>query len=615
MDATADAVPLIPREVLIGNPERVSPAISPDGKRLAYLAPDEGVLNVWVGQVGSGDFAPFTKDRERGIQQFFFAPDNRHVLYLQDSGGDENWRLASVDLDTGSKADLTPFPDVQVQILSVDVRHEDEIIIGINKDNPQLHDPYRLQLSTGELTKICDNPGFVGWVIDYEHKVRGGVAMTPDGGAVIVVRASEDAEWAPLLQVASDDALSTDPIGFSRDGRSLLLISPENANTARLLRLDLETKETTVLAEDPEADVVAGLVNRETRELDAVGYMKDRLEWQVLDAGVQKDFDALRGLSPGDFGVQGRDRADTVWLVAYTVDDGAVRYYAWDRPTQTGSFLFEHRSDLGQYRMAKMEPFEFTASDGLTVHGYVTFPLDVPHVNLPTVLNVHGGPWHRDTWGFNPEAQWLANRGYACIQINFRGSLGYGKAFTNAGDREWGGKMHQDILDGLDYAIAQGWTDPERVAIYGGSYGGYETLVGATSNPERFRCAVALCGPSNLISFIEGVPEYWKPMLDMLHKRVGNPETEREFLLERSPLTHVDNVSIPMLIAQGANDPRVRQQESEQFVDAMKAKGIDHEYICFADEGHGFVRPENRLEFYRVAERFLATHLGGRAEP
>jgi dipeptidyl aminopeptidase/acylaminoacyl peptidase len=345
-----------------------------------------------------------------------------------------------------------------------------------------------------------------------------------------------------------------------------------------------------------------------------VAFLRERLEWEAIDPDVTDDLKHLLAIDAGEFNLVGRDAADKVWLAAYDHDNGPITYYAFNRETKEATFLFNHRPELEDYTLAEMKPFSFTARDGLTVHGYVTFPAGVEAKNLPTVINVHGGPWARDSWGFNPEAQWFANRGYLCVQVNYRGSTGYGKDFTNAGNKEWGGKMHDDLLDAVDYMVAEGFADRERIAIYGGSYGGYAALVGATFTPDVFRCAVDIVGVANIKTWIEGVPAYWKPMLDMLHVRVGDPETEEDFLWSRSPLSKVDQIKIPMLIAQGANDPRVPQAESEQIVEAMKAKGIAHEYMVFEDEGHGFAKPENRLKFYAAAEKFLAEHLGGQAE-
>jgi len=607
-------VPLIPRDVLFGNPERVSPSISPDGRRLAYLAPVDGVLNVWVGSVGGDDFKPVTDDRDRGIRAFFWAHDDRHLLYVQDRGGDENWHLYAVDLVLGGARDLTPFENVQAQVVAADKRFPGELLIGINKDNEQLHDVYRADLASGELEKVAENPGFVGWLADAELRVRCGVAPTPDGGLAIMLRDGEQAEWAPALVVGQEDALGTSPVAFSADGRELLLVTSKDANAARLVCFDPATGSTRVLFEDPRYDVQDLTVNPDTREPELVTVLRERAQVEALDPRLAGDLERIRAIHPGDPAFLGRDHADRIWLLGFTPDDGPVAYYAYDRPSGEATFLFVHRPELERYQLAKMEPFSFTARDGLTVHGYATFPPGAGRSGLPAVLVVHGGPWARDVWGFDPETQWLANRGYLCVQVNFRGSTGYGKEFLNAGDKQWGAAMHDDLVDAVGFAVGRGWADPARFAIYGGSYGGYSALVGATFTPEVFRCAVDVVGPSNLITLIESVPPYWKPMLSLFKTRVGDPDTEADLLWSRSPLSKVDRVRIPMLIAQGANDPRVKQAESEQIVAAMRDKGIPHEYLLFPDEGHGFAKPENRLRFYAAAERFLAEHLGGRHE-
>ncbi len=606
--------PLIPREVLFGNPERVQPKISPDGRRLAWIAPVDGVLNVWVGDLAGGGGKPVTDDRERGIRTYFWAHDGRHLLYVQDKGGDENWRLYGVDLDSGSVRDLTPFDDVQAQVVEVSKHHPDQMLVGLNRDNPELHDVYRLDLTSGELAKVVENPGFLDWVADMDLRVRCGSAPTPEGGMNVMVRDGESDEWRLLLEVSQEDALTTGVVGFTADGDGLYLITSQGANAGRLVRMALADGSQEVIAEDATHDVSDVIVHPDTREVQAVAFLRDRIHWQVLDQGLRADFEAMRALHPGDMGFAGRDHADATWLAAFTADDGPVSYYSFDRATKEATFLFEHQPALSDYVLSSMEPFSYTARDGLTVHGYLTFPHGLERRGLATVLNVHGGPWGRDAWGFDPEAQWLANRGYLCVQVNFRGSTGYGKDFVNAGDREWGAKMHDDLLDAVAWVVDQGYADPERVAVYGGSYGGYAALVGATFTPEVFACAVDLVGPSNLKTLIESIPPYWAPLIATFHTRVGNPDTEEDFLWSRSPLSKADNVSIPLLIAQGANDPRVKQAESEQIVAALRGKGIDHEYLLFEDEGHGFAKPENRLRFYAHAERFLAEHLGGRCE-
>jgi dipeptidyl aminopeptidase/acylaminoacyl peptidase len=615
---------LIPREVLFGNPERVSPQISPDGTRLAWIAPQDGVLNVWVAPVSAGgaegsgvdwDAAQVvTDDTDRGIRAFAWARDARHLLYIQDTGGDENWRLYDIDLQTGAKRDLTPYDGIQARIIATRKSHRDEILVGMNRDNPQLHDVYRLDLNTGELTKLIDNPGFAGWLADEDMVVRGAIAPLPDGGYDVLVRDDADSDWRTLLSIPADDASASDVLAFTGDGKSLLAVSSVGVNTGRLVRVDLASGDTEVLFEDPDVDVEGAVLHPDTREPQIVEVVKDRAEYHVLDPSVAADCEAIRALHTGDPGLTGRDEADQTWLVAFNDDAGPIRYYAYDRASRAGRFLFESRPQLSRYELARMEPFSYTSRDGLTVHGYITFPPGGERTGLPAVLNVHGGPQVRDAWGWDPEAQWLANRGYLHVQVNYRGSTGYGKAFVNAGDREWGAKMQDDLTDAVRYVVGQGWADPDRVAIYGGSYGGYAALAGAAFTPDVFRCAVDIVGPSNLQTLLESIPPYWAPMKAQLYKRVGNPETDQEFLWSRSPLSRARDIRIPLLIAQGANDPRVKQAESEQIVAALAEAGIDYEYMLFPDEGHGFAKPENRLKFYAAAERFLAKHLGGRFE-
>jgi dipeptidyl aminopeptidase/acylaminoacyl peptidase len=615
---------LIPREVLFGNPERISPRLSPDGTRLAWIAPRDGVLNVWMAPVGSAgvdwDAATvITDDNDRGIRTFSWAEDGRHLLYGQDAGGDENWRLYDVDVTTMARRDLTPYEDIQARIIAAKKSHPGEVLVGMNRDNPQLHDVYRLSLESGELVKEIENPGYAGWLADEDMAVRATLSPLPDGGFDLLVRDSGTGGsdgWRTLLRISADDAPSSDALSFSGDGSSLLFISADGSDTGRLVRIDVASGAVELLLEDPEADVAGAMLHPDTREPQIVAVLKDRTEYHVLDPAVDADFKAIRELHSGDPQIVDRDQADATWLVAFTDDAGPVRYFSYDRGSRTGSFLFESRPDLARYELAPMEPFSYTARDGLVIHGYVTFPplpAGMPRSGLPAVLNVHGGPQARDSWGFDPEAQWLANRGYLCVQVNYRGSTGYGKSFVAAGDREWGAKMHDDLLDAVAFVASAGWADPARVAIYGGSYGGYAALVGAAFTPDVFRCAVDIVGPSNLKTLLETIPPYWAPLRAQLYKRVGNPDTDADFLWSRSPLSRAGDIRIPLLIAQGANDPRVKQAESEQIVAALEAAGIDHEYMLFPDEGHGFAKPANRLKFYAAAERFLAKHLGGRA--
>jgi dipeptidyl aminopeptidase/acylaminoacyl peptidase len=611
----APDVPLVPREILFGNPERTGPTISPDGRRLAWLAPDEGVLNVWVGGTDLSDARCVTRDRDRGIRTVSWAHDDRHLLYIQDEGGDENWRLHAVDVESGEDRDLTPFPGVQARVVAAEKRFPDQVLVGLNRDNPELHDVYRLHLPTGELEKVLDNPGFIGFVVDADLQVRAGVAPTADGGMTVMVRAHVDADWRALLEAPHEDALGTAPIAFSEDGRHLLVISPLDANASRLVRYDVGSGGVEVLAEDERYDVADVRLHPDTREVQWVSFLRERLVHEPVADEVTTDLATLAQAERGDAWVLGEDHANATWVVAFERDDGPTSFHLYDRASRELTWLFESQPALAEHELARMQPITVTARDGLELHGYLTTPPGTERRSLPTVLVVHGGPWARDVWGFDPEVQWLANRGYLVLQVNFRGSTGYGKTFLNAGDRAWGAEMHDDLLDTVAWAVDAGYTDPDLVAIYGGSYGGYAALVGATFTPEVFACAVDLVGPSNLKTLIESVPAYWAPMIAQFHNRVGNPETEADFLWERSPLSRAGDVSIPLLIAQGANDPRVKQAESEQFVEALTERGIDHEYLLFADEGHGFAKPENRMTFYAATEAFLARHLGGRMEP
>ena len=608
-----DQPALIPREVLFGNPKRASPRLSPDGRRMGYLAPDEGVLNVWVRTVGGDDGRVITYDRKRGIQIFFWAQDNRHVLYLQDSDGDENWHLYAVDLETGAIRDLSPFEGARVEDVITDPNFPDEILAAMNQRDKQVFDLHRIHLQSGEITPEAENPGnYVGWLTDHEFRVRGATAAMPDGGFQLLVSQDPGAEFEPCLTWGPED--NGGALGFTPDGKHLYIEDSLDSDTTQLYTIDLNAQGKQVLCRNEQVDLGAVMTHPTKHHAQAVGHSLHRLEWTLLDDSIAEDFKAIEKVHPGEFSIVSRDRDDSTWLVAYTSDREPVRYYAYDRETRSATYLFSNRPDLEDYTLAPMKPVTITSRDGLDLHSYLTVPADAEPKGLPMVLNVHGGPWARDEWGYDPEAQWLANRGYAVLQVNFRGSTGFGKAFLNAGNREWGAKMHDDLLDAVDWAVAEGVADPKRICIYGGSYGGYAALVGAAFTPGVFSCAVDIVGPSSILTLIESVPPYWQPLLNVFRVRVGDIETQKEFLESRSPLFKADQINIPMLIAQGANDPRVKQAEAEQIVDALRAKGKEVDYLLYAEEGHGFARPENRMAFYAAAEQFLGRHLGGRCE-
>lgn len=611
----AELPPLIPREVFFGNPDKANPQISPDGKRLAYLAADEGVLNVWVRTIGQKDDRAVTRDRKRGIRMYFWVPNNEQIVYIQDKDGDENWRLYAVDIATNNERNLTPFDNVQARIESVDQKFPNEILVALNKRDPQFHDVYRINPRTGEMVEVAQNDQqFIGWVADHDFKVRGGARMMPDGGISFWGREKDSGSFRQMVTWGPEDALTSGPVSITPGGHGLYMISSTGSNTGELRELDLSTGKEKTLVKDDEADVADLMIHPDTHAIQAVGFNKARQTWHILDESIKDDFAAIASIRDGDFQVVNRDRADKTWLVVFDVDDGPVHYYVYDRATRKAELLFVNRSALEGLPLAKMKPIRFKARDGILVQGYLTLPPGVEPKNLPTVLNVHGGPWARDSWGYDGEVQWLANRGYAVLQINYRGSTGYGKSFLNAANREWGGKMHDDLIDGVNWVIEQGIADPKRIGIFGGSYGGYATLVGLTFTPEVFACGVDIVGPSNLITFQETIPPYWKPLEPILWQRVGHPVKDAEFLKSRSPLFHVDKITRPLLIAQGANDPRVKKSESLQMVEALKKAGKVVEYVEYPDEGHGFARPENRLDFYGRAEHFLSEHLGGRSQ-
>ncbi len=616
--------PLIPREVLFGNPDKVSVQLSPDGARISYLAPLEGVLNVWVGPADDPAAArPVTNDLGRGIRAYFWAYTSNHILYIQDKEGDENWRIYSVDLTSDEIKDLTPLEGVQARIYKVSPNFPDEIVVGLNDRTPQLHDLYHLNIETGERRIILENQEFIGFVMDDDYNIRAAMRLTPDGGSEYLTP-TKDGGWESYAKVPMEDLLTTGPVTFDKTGETLYIIDSRGRNTSGLFALDLETGEQILIAEDPRTDVSDLMVHPTEKTVQAVAFTYERKRWQVVDEAITEDLAYLRTVADGDVEVTDRTLDDKFWIVAYLLDDGPVHYFYYDREAQQAQFLFTHRSDLEDLALTKMHPVVIESGDGLNLVSYYSLPIESdsdgdarPDEPLPLVLLVHGGPWFRDNWGYNSLHQMLANRGYAVLSVNFRASTGFGKAFINAGNLEWGGKMHDDLIDAVEWAIQERIADPERVAIMGGSYGGYATLWGMTATPERFACGVDLVGISNLVTWMDTIPPYWTPQIELFATRIGDHRTEegRAFLTERSPLTYVDQIEKPLLIGQGVNDPRVPQAESDQIVQAMQAKGLPVTYVLYPDEGHGFARPENNLSFFAVTDAFLAECLSGRYEP
>ncbi len=607
--------PVIPRTVLFGNPERTRPTISPDGKHLAWLAPDDkNVLQVWVVEVGKTDPKQVTADKRRGIRQYLWAEDDRTLLYLQDADGDENNHVFGVDLQTGNVRDYTPFQGVRAVPVQVSPKAKDRVLVALNLRDRGLFDVYAVDLRNGAVVLDTENPGDVtDWQATDELAVRGAVASTADGGTQIRVREGEKSPWRVLVTAPFGEQISC--LDFTADGKAIYLRSTLGANAARVVEKSLASGAEVVIAENPEVDADEVLVHPDRHVVEAVDFPAGRRAWLVVDPSVKADFDGIRKLSAGDFTVASRDRADRTWLVSFVEDRGPVRYYAWDRAARKGTFLFLQQPKLEGLALAEMRPVVIPARDGLRLNGYLTLPVGTPAKNLPLVLFVHGGPWSRDRWGYSATGQWLANRGYGVLQVNFRGSTGYGKKFENAGNREWGRKMHDDLVDAVRWAVKEGYADPSRVAVMGGSYGGYSALAGVAFTPELFRCSVDIVGPSNLFTLLASIPPYWAPMLAEMHLRMGDPKTDEKLLHDASPLFSAGRIQAPLLIGQGANDPRVKQAESEQIVAAIEKNGGGVTYVVYPDEGHGFARPENRIDFNARAEAFLAECLGGRLEP
>jgi dipeptidyl aminopeptidase/acylaminoacyl peptidase len=615
---------LLPRQLIFGNPDRTAPLVSPDGKKLAWLAPKAGVLNVFVAPVGDLDNAKaVTDEKNRPIPSFNWAYDNKHVLYSIDKNGDENVHVFSVDVDTSVLQDLTPFEKTQGRIEELSERYPTAILVGTNDRDQRYHDLYRVDIVSGQRTLLQKNDGFAGYVTDEAFKVRYGLKPKSDGGFDLM-QADGKGAFKPFQTIPADDTLTTEPIGFDESGRTLYVRDSRDRDTSALVALDTRTNQPKLVAEDPRADVSGFVASPIDGRIQAAAFVYERRSWKVLDPAIEADFAYLKTVVDGDLEVISRSKDDGIWTVGYVVSDGPVRFYLYDRAKKAATFLFSNRPALDGKTLAKMNPVVIRSRDDKALVSYLSLPpaadpkmTGKPSQPLPMVLLVHGGPWARDAWGFNSIHQWLASRGYAVLSVNYRGSTGFGKAFVNAGDKEWAGKMHDDLLDAVEWAKANGIADRERVAIMGGSYGGYATLVGLTFSPREFTCGVDIVGPSNLNTLLASIPPYWAPMLEIFSRRVGDPRTPegKKLLDERSPLARASAIERPLLIGQGANDPRVKQAESDQIVSAMKAKHLPVSYVLFPDEGHGFARPENRLAFYAVAEIFLAQHLDGVYQP
>ncbi|MGD0953487.1 MAG: S9 family peptidase [Methanotrichaceae archaeon] len=614
---------LIPRDILFGNPDRTMVRISSDGSNISYLAPVKGVLNVWIAPAGHLEKArPVTNDTYRGIHDYGWAYTNKDLLYLQDKNGNENYSIFSVNLSSGLVKNLTPFEGVQASIKALSPKFPREAVISLNKRDPEYSDLYKLNITTGNLTLLMENKEFMDFDVDDNLTVRLAHKMTLDGGEEIYKLTKNG--WKLFQQIGKDDFLTTGSLGSNKNNKEVYFMDSRGRDTAALFVMNLTTGNETLIAEDPKADFSDSMTHLTEKNVQAVAFTYERKQWKVIDQSIAGDLDYLRKVADGDVEVLDRTLDDKTWIVAYIMDDGPVRYYSYDRDKKEAKFLLTNMEKLEGQPLAKMIPVVIKSRDNMSLVSYYTLPLGSdksgdgkPEKPVPMVLYVHGGPWDRDEWGFDPVHQWLANRGYAVLSVNYRESTGFGKNFTNAGNLEWGRKMQDDLIDAVNWSLKQGIADPQKIAIMGGSYGGYATLAGLTFTPRLFSCGVDICGPSNLTSLLESVPAYWLPQMELWTSRVGDYRTKegRELLKERSPIKYADKIQRPLLIGQGANDPRVRQNESDQIVNVMHVKNLSVTYVIYSDEGHGFARPENKISFFAVAEAFLAKHLGGRYEP
>lgn len=615
---------LIPRAEIFGNPDKTGAQISPDGAWIAYIAPKDGVLNVWVAPIGDLAAAkPVTNSTDRPIRQMFWANNSSVILYLNDKGGDENFLLYSADPATGENKLITDFANTRVIPFGGSETRPDEMVIGLNNRDPKWFDPYLLNTRTGEITKIADNVwDYDSFIIDDALNLRFATKASPDGSSE-VFKLDEKLEAKPFTTIPFEDAQTTSPAGMTTDGKTLYMTETRGRDKASISATNLESGETITIAQSDKADVQGVIADPLTGSILAFSTHYLKTEWTALDPALQADFDFLTSSLTGQWTFSGQTRDNTKWIIVNDPITASVNYQLYDRAAKKLTKLFDVRPALADDTLAPMYGVEIKARDGLTLPSFLTLPAGAdangdgkPDSPVPMVLNVHGGPWAQDTYGYDGEAQWLANRGYAVLQVNYRGSTGYGKNFINAADREWGGKMHEDLLDAVTWAIDEGVTTADKVAIYGGSYGGYATMVGVTMTPTVFACGINIVGVTNLNTFMNTIPAYWDSFRAQLYRRVGDPTTEegKAFLASRSPITHIADIQRPLLVAQGANDPRVNKDESDQIVNGMKEKGLAVTYLLYPDEGHGFAKPANRISSYAVYEGFLAQCLGGRAQ-
>ncbi|KGR85043.1 alpha/beta hydrolase family protein [Lysinibacillus odysseyi] len=601
-------VPEISVEDFMKNPGDVGYQLSPDGNYISYASAWENRLNVFVKAMGN-ESAPtrVTSTKDRDIAGFFWKDDS--ILYLKDNGGDENYHIYSSSFNGAEEKDLTPYEGVAVLPLDNLKNVKDEILVTMNKEDATVFDVYKLNIKTGETHLVAKNPGSIqSWISDSNGEIR--MAVESDGyEGNVLYRETEKDEFKPFITIEAGDTVS--PIAFSQDNQFIYALSDKGRDKIQLVKYDLDGKEEVILS-NPNVDISNALYSSSKDKLLYSAYITDKVHYEFFDDEFEAVFNKMKdklGVDESELGINDYNKEMTKFIVSVGSDTVFGKYYYYDSETDTVTQLAELSPWLDEANMAQMHSISYKSRDGLTIHGYLTLPKNKKAENLPMVVIPHGGPWARDVWGFNPEVQLLANRGYAVLQMNFRSSTGYGKEFVDAGNKQWGLKIQDDITDGVQWAIDQGIANPEKIGIYGASFGGYATLAGITFTPDLYAAAVDYVGVSNIFTLLDTVPPYWETMLNMFHVRVGHPEKDKELLKSVSPVFHADKIKTPLFVAQGANDPRVNKQESDQIVEALKKRGVDVEYMVKENEGHGFMNEENKIEFYNAMTEFLDKHL------
>lgn len=607
-----ETAPKIALEDFFKNPEKTSYQISPDGSYYSYLAPYESRKNIYVENIESGETKRVTSQTDRDIAGYFWA-NNEQLVFMRDDGGNENWYLMATDVNTGEEKPLTKMEGVRSQIIDDLEDIPEEMIIGLNQRNPQVFDPYRLNLTTGEMTMIAENPGNItGWMTDHNGQLR--VANATDGVSTsLLYRDSEDDDFRVVLTTNFKESVS--PRFFTFDNKNVYANSNIGRDKEAAIIFDIANgKELEELYENENNDVNGISYSRKRKVITAARYTAEKQQRHFFDEEAKKTFERLQNELEGyEVAITSSTREEDKYIIRTYSDRSLGAYYLYDKTSDELRHIADVSPWINEENMATMKPIKYQSRDGLTIHGYLTLPKGMEDAkNLPVVVNVHGGPWARDNWGFNPEVQFLANRGYAVIQMNFRGSTTYGRKFWEASFDQWGLSMQEDVQDGALWLIDQGIADPKRIAIYGGSYGGYATLQGLVKDPEFYACGIDYVGVSNLFTFMKTIPPYWAPYLDMMHEMVGDPSVAEDSvrMAATSPALNADKIVAPLFIAQGANDPRVVKSESDQMVEAMKSRGVTVEYMVKDNEGHGFRNEENKFEFYGAMERFLGEHIG-----